>query len=696
MNRKLVVAVIFIMNFGMINAQNNPLLGEFNTPHQTAPFNEIKSSDFIPAFQESIKQGEADIEMITSNMGKPTFENTIVALDRSGRLLNRTAGIFFNLMSSETNADLQQIAQEVSPLLTKFQNDITLNPTLFERVNYLYYNRVNLNLSAEQKTLLENTYFNFLRQGASLSDDQKDRFREISTELSKLSLEFDQNVLKETNSYELLITDKTELAGLPESVLEAAAGLAKSKDKKGWLFDLNMPSYLPFMKYADNRELRKEMYIASGSKAFKGNDYDNQYNVERITTLRLEMAQLLGYKNYAVYALERSMAMNPANVYKLLDDLYEASFNKANQEKAEVLAFAEKLGFTGEIMPWDWTYYSEKLKVEKFDLNDEMLKPYFELNRVVDGVFGLATELYGINFKKNTEIQVYNKEVVPYEVFDADGTFLAVLYTDFHPREGKQGGAWMNDFKGQWKEKGVDSRPHTTIVMNFTRPTETKPALLTFSEVETLMHEFGHALHGMLSNSTYSGLSGTNVYRDFVELPSQIMENWAVEKAFLDRFAVNYKTKEKIPAALVQKIIDAQNYLAGYLSIRQLSFAYLDMAWHTLEKPYEGSVKEFEENAWAKTRIFPIIPEVCMSTQFGHLFAGGYAAGYYSYKWAEVLDADAFSVFKEKGLFNKEVAKSFRENILEKGGTEHPMILYKRFRGQEPTVDALLKRSGLK
>jgi peptidyl-dipeptidase Dcp len=696
MKNKLITVAILLMNFGMINAQNNPLLGEFKTPHQTAPFNEIKNEHFIPAFQECIKLGEAEIAAIIANTSAPTFENTIVALENTGRLLSRTAGVFFNLMSSETNEDLQKIAQEVSPMLTKFQNDITLNPALFEKVKAVYAQKDKLKLNAEQQMLLENSYSNFIRQGANLTDVQKDKFREISTELSKLSLTFNENVLKETNSYELLITDKNKLSGLPEGVLEAAAGLAKSKNKEGWLFTLNMPSYLPFMKYADNRELRKELNIAYGSKAFKGNEFDNQENVRKLAALRLEMAKLLGYKNYADYALERRMAMNQEGVYKLLDDLYEASFNKAIQEKAEVQAFAQKSGFDGEIMPWDWTYYSEKLKVEKFDLNDEMLKPYFELGKVVDGVFGLATELYGITFKVNKSIPVYNEEVIPYEVFDADGKFLSVLYTDFHPRDGKQGGAWMNDFKGQWKDNGVDSRPHITIVMNFTRPTETKPALLTFDEVETLMHEFGHALHGMLANSTYSSLSGTSVYRDFVELPSQIMENWAVEKDFLDRFAVHYKTGEKIPAELVRKIVDSQNYLAGYLSIRQLSFGYLDMAWHTLDLPFDGNVKDFEENAWAKTRIFPVIPEVCMSTQFGHLFAGGYAAGYYSYKWAEVLDADAFSLFKEKGLFNREVAKSFRENILEKGGTEHPMILYKRFRGHEPSVDALLERSGLK
>jgi peptidyl-dipeptidase Dcp len=692
---KKVLVVIFIMIFGMVKAQDNPLLIDFNTPHGTAPFNSIKNEHFLPAFKEAIKQGEAEIEEIRSNEETPTFENTVVAMDNAGRLLTQTAGVFFNLLSSETNDELQKIAQEVSPLLTKFQNDISLDPVLFEKVKTVYSQKDKLDLTVEQQTLLENSYVGFVRKGANLSDSDKEKFREISTEMSKLSLEFGENVLKETNAYELLITDINQLAGLPDGTLEAAAGKAKAKGKEGWLFDISMPSYLPFMKYADNRELRKELYIAYGSKSFKGNEFDNQENVKRIVELRIEMAKLLGYDNYADYVLERRMAMTPEGVYKLLDDLYEASHKVALEEKAEVEAYARRNGFEEELMPWDWSYYSEKLKVEKFDLNDEMLKPYFELENVVGGVFGLATELFGITFKENKNIQVYNEEVTPYEVFDADGKFLSVLYTDFHPRAGKRGGAWMNDFKGQWKVDGVDSRPHITIVMNFTRPTETKPALLTFNEVETFMHEFGHALHGMLANSTYSSLSGTNVYRDFVELPSQIMENWAVEKEFLDRFAKHYKTGEAIPEELVEKIVASQNYQAGYLSIRQISFGNLDMAWHTLEKPYTGNVKDFEEKAWEKTQIFPSIDEVCMSTQFGHLFAGGYAAGYYGYKWAEVLDADAFSVFKEKGLFNKTVAQSFRENILEKGGTEHPMVLYKRFRGQEPTVDALLERSGL-
>ncbi len=680
----------------MVNAQSNPLLGEFKTPHETAPFGKIENEHFLPAFKDAIKEGETEVQAVVENTDFPTFENTVAALERSGRLLSRTAGIFFNLVSAETSDELQQLAQEVSPMLTKFQNDITLNPVLFERIKTVYNKRETLELTPEQQTLLEKTYIDFVRKGANLSEDDKQKFREISTELSKLNLKFGENVLKETNKYELHITDKSKLAGLPDSELEAAAQKAKSKDKEGWVFDLTMPGYLPFMKYAGNRDLRRELFMAYMSKSYKGDELDNQENIRKMVNLRLEMANLLGYNTYADYALERRMAMNAGGVYKLLDDLYEASYNMALKEKQEVLDYARKNGFNDEIMQWDWSYYSEKLKVEKFDLNDEMLKPYFELRNVIDGVFGLATELFGITFRENKEIPVYHEEVIPYEVYDKDGTFLSVLYADFHPRPGKQGGAWMNEFKGQWKEDGKNSRPHITIVMNFTRPTETKPALLTFNEVETFMHEFGHALHGMLANATYSGLSGTNVYRDFVELPSQIMENWAVEKEFLDRFAKHYETGEPIPGELVEKIKAAANFQAGYLSVRQLSFGLLDMAWHTQKKPFGGDVKQFEEEAWKKTRIFPVIDQVAMSTQFGHLFAGGYAAGYYSYKWAEVLDADAFSLFKEKGLFNKEVAQSFRENILEKGGTEHPMVLYKRFRGQEPTVDALLERSGMK
>ena len=688
--------MLLFMNTEILLAQNNPLLQPFTAPHETAPFHLIQNEHFLPALKTAMEQGRAEIDAITDNPQAPSFENTIEVLDRSGRLLNRVAGVFFNLLGSETNDQLQQIAQEVSPLLTQYRNDITLNAALFKRVKSVYDNRGKLKLTPEQKMLLEEIYTQFVRQGANLSDEQKAKFREISTELSMLSLKFGDNVLKETNQYEKLITDKNLLAGIPESLLEAAAAKAKSRNKEGWMFDISAPVYMAFMKSADNRPLRKELYFAYNSKSFKGDESDNQETVKRITELRLQLANLLGYKTYADYVLERTMAANAPQVYKLLNELYNASAPVAQKEKEEVLTFARTLGFQEELMPWDWSYYAEKLKEKKFDLNDEMLKPYFELNRVIDGVFGLATELYGITFQLNKTIPVYHPDVLPYEVFDRDGKFLSVLYADFHPRAGKRGGAWMNDFKAQWKENGTDSRPHITIVMNFTQPTETKPALLTFYEMETFLHEFGHALHGILANSTYSTLSGTSVYRDFVELPSQIMENWAVEKAFLDRFAVHYQTGEKIPAELVKKIKDSENFLAGYASMRQLSFGFLDMAWHTLEKPYTGAVKEFEEKAWQKTQIFPRIEGVCQSVAFSHLFAGGYAAGYYSYKWAEVLDADAFSLFRQRGIFDKATAESFRRNILEKGGTEHPMELYKRFRGQEPTVDALLERSGMK
>ncbi len=680
----------------MGRAEENPLLRQFTGIHETAPLGQIQNGHYMPAFKKALNNARKEVEGIVKNTEPPTFENTIVGLETSGRLLGRVAGIFFNVLSAETNDRLQKIAQEVSPMLTEFQNDINLNPGLFKKVKTVYDKKNSLGLSVEENTLLENTYIGFVRKGANLNEKDKEKFREISTELSKLALEFGNNVLKETNAYSYLLTDKEKLSGLPEGALEAAAAKAKDKGHEGWMFDISMPSYLPVLKYADNRELRKELFMAYGSKAFKGNGFDNQQNVKKIVGLRLELAKILGFENYAGYILERRMAMGPSGIYKLLEDLYEASFKVAKQEKEGLQKFAGSLGFEGELMPWDASYYSEKLKIKKFDLDDEMLKPYFELNNVIDGVFGLATELYGITFKLNKEIEVYHNEVKPYEVFDADGTFLAVLYADFHPREGKRGGAWMNDFKPQWKENGKDSRPHISIVMNFTQATETKPALLTFDEVNTFLHEFGHALHGIFANSTYQSLSGTNVYRDFVELPSQLMENWAVEKEFLDKFARHYKTGEAIPCELVEKIKASENFMEGSACLRQLSFGFLDMAWHTITEAYAGEVKAFDEKAWKKTQLYPTIDEVCMSTQFGHLFAGGYAAGYYGYKWAEVLDADAFALFKEKGLFNKQVATSFRKNILEKGGTEHPMELYKKFRGQEPTVDALLERSGLK
>lgn len=691
------LGIFLISACSMEKKPENPFFGQFNTPHEAAPFQLISETDYLPAFEEAIKQGKAEVQEIIDSKEEPTFENTIEALERSGQLMSKVAGVFYNLLSAETSDSLQDIAQKVSPLLTNFENDINLNPALFTKVKAVYDKKAQLDLTVEQHTLLENTYVGFTRSGANLSEADKEKFREISTELSKLTLDFGNNVLAETNAYELYITDKGQLSGLNDDILEAAVAKAKSKDKEeGWLFDLSMPSYLPFMKNAENRALRQEIYMAYMSKGAKENENNNNEVLKRIVELRLELANLMGYESYADFVLTRRMAKTPAGVYQLLDDLYDASMKMAREELVELNNFAKKNGFDGEtVQPWDFAFYSEKLKSEKYSLNDEMLKPYFELSNVINGVFGLATDLYGITFVENADIPVYNEEVTAYDVFDTDGSFLSVLYTDFHPRDSKRGGAWMNSVKDQYIKDDQNSRPHIIIVMNFTKPTETKPALLTFNEVETFLHEFGHALHGMLANSEYSSISGTSVYRDFVELPSQLMENWAVEKEFLDKFAMHYETGEKIPAELVTKIVKAKNFQSGYLSVRQLSFGYLDMAWHSTKTPITGNVEDFEEQAWAKTQLFENVPGAVMSTQFSHLFAGGYAAGYYGYKWAEVLDADAFSMFQQNGLFDKKTATSFRKNILEKGGSEDPMELYVRFRGQKPTSEALLKRSGM-
>lgn len=674
----------------------NPLLvSEFNTPHQTAPFNDIKLDHFKPAFIEAMQQGRAEIEAIKNNTQKPTFENTIEALEFSGMLLSRTSGIFFNLLGTENNAEIQQLAQELSPLLTAYSNDISLDEVLFDRVNNVYLQKDSLTLTPEQEMLLKKTYLGFVRNGAKLDSVQKQQLRTINEELSQLKLTFGNNVLAETNAYTKLITDSSLLAGIPENTLALLKSNAAADGKEGWLIDISMPVYMAVMKYADNRELRKEIFLAYGSKGVKDNANNNEDIVKRMVELRLQRSNLLGYDSYADYVLTERMAENAENVTRFIDKLYEASLPAAEREIEAVKKKAAAEGLEGDFMPWDWSYYSEKLQTELFDLNDEMMKPYFKLENVINGVFGLATDLYGITFVPGANIQVYHPEVKAYEVFDNDGTFLAVLYTDFHPRKSKRGGAWMNEFKGQWVRKGVDSRPHITIVMNFTPSTEQEPSLLTFNEVETFLHEFGHALHGMMAKSNYGSLSGTNVYRDFVELPSQIMENWGTQKEFLDRFAFHYQTGEKIPGVLVEKIKAAANFNAGYFSLRQLGFADLDMAWHTLKEPYTGDVRTFEKNAIQRTTLLPSVPDNCLSTAFGHLFSGGYAAGYYSYKWAEVLDADAFAMFEEQGLYNRNLAESFRTNILEKGGTEHPMVLYKKFRGAEPTVDALLKRSGL-
>lgn len=680
-----------------INVQaQNPLLGEFNTLHGTAPFDEIKTEHYEPAILEGIRQNQAEIEAICNNPEKPTFENTIVSMERSGKLLNRATSLFFNLLEADTNDQMQEVASRIMPALTEHGNNINLNEKLFERMKYVYEHRNEENLTSEDQKLLEDTYKGFARSGANLSKEDKETYRNLANKMSTLGLQFSQNVLKATNDFELLITDPKQVEGMPETILEAAKQTAKEKGKEGWMFTLSAPSYGPFMTYCPVRELRQQMNIASGSKTAKDNAYNNFEIVREIVNTKMAIAQLLGYKDYASYSLERRMAENSEAVYQLLNQLLDAYKPTALKEVADVEAFAQKTkGKDFKLMPWDWSYYSEKLKDSRYNVNAEMLRPYFQIDNVINGVFGLATKLYGITFKENKNIQVYHPDVKAYEVFDKDGSYLAVLYADFYPRESKRAGAWMTEFKGQWKENGKDSRPHISIVMNFTKPTADKPALLTFDELETFLHEFGHSLHGMFANSTYGSLSGTSVYRDFVELPSQFMENFAIEKDFLHTFARHYQTNELIPDELIQRIIDASNFNCAYGCLRQLSFGFLDMAWYTLNKPFEGNVIDFENKAWAPALVLPIVEGNCMSTQFSHIFSGGYSAGYYSYKWAEVLDADAFSLFKEKGIFNREIAEKFRRELLQRGGTVHPMTLYINFRGQKPNIDALLRRNGI-
>ena len=677
----------------------NPFFETYTTPHNTIPFDKIKTGDYMPAIQQGISLQNAEIDSIIHNTETPTFENTILAYEKSGELLHHVSTVFGNLLSAETNDDLQELAKEIMPIMSEHENNISLNEELFARIKCVYENQASENLNQEQTKLLDDIYKGFVRNGANLQGEDKEKYRNLCTELSLQTLQFSENNLKETNEYQLVLTEESQLSGLPESAIEAAAETAKEKGVEGWVFTLQAPSFGPFMTYADNRDLRRELYMAYNTKCTHDNAYNNLDIVKRIVNIHTEIAQLLGFDNFAEYNLQERMAQSSDAVYKLLNQLLDAYSPTARQEYEEVQALArQKQGEDFVLMPWDWGYYSHKLKDQKFNIDDEILRPYFELSKVIEGVFGLATRLYGITFKKNPEIPVYHKDVDAYEVFDKDGTFLAVFYTDFHPRAGKRSGAWMTSYKGQWinEKTGENSRPHISIVMNFTKPTQDKPALLTFSEVETFLHEFGHSLHGMFANSTYESLSGTNVYWDFVELPSQFMENFAIEKDFLHTFARHYQTGELIPDELVQRIVDSSNFNAAYACLRQVSFGLLDMAWYTRNTPFDGDVKAYEKKAWEKTQILPSIEETCMSTQFSHIFAGGYSAGYYSYKWAEVLDADAFSLFKQKGIFNPEVATSFRENILSKGGTEHPMTLYMRFRGQEPTIDALLIRNGIK
>jgi len=675
----------------------NPFFQSYDTLHGVVPFDKVKIEHFLPAVTEGIKQQQAEIEAITANTDAPTFNNTLVPYEKSGKLLERATTVFENLLSAETSDKMQELAKTLMPMLSEHSSNIVLNEALFARIKTVYEHRDQENLSTEEQQLLKEVYEGFARSGANLKGDDKETFRKLTSQISMLSLQFNENLLKETNAYQLHITDKSQLAGLPDSRLEAASEAAHEKGLEGWVFTLHAPSFGPFMMYADDRELRRQMYMAYNTKCAHDNDANNTEIVKQLVNLRLQLAKLLGFKTFADYKLVHRMAENAGNVFHLLEQLLEAYMPTAQNELSAVEAIAKELqGADFELMPWDWAYYSHKLKERIFQFDSEQLRPYFELSNVIKGIFGLATKLYGITFKENTEIPVYHPDVKAYEVYDKDGTYLAVLYTDFHPRSSKQGGAWMTSYKGQWKENGVNSRPHVSLVMNFSKPTKEKPALLTFGEVETFLHEFGHSLHQIFANTTFQSLSGTNVYWDFVEMPSQFMENFATQKEFLHTFAYHYQTGELIPDDLVQRIIDSSNFNVAYGCIRQVSFGLLDMAWHTRTETFEGDVMDYEREAMKKTQILPRIEGTSMSVQFSHIFAGGYAAGYYSYKWAEVLDADAFSAFKEKGIFNQDVASSFRENILSRGGTEHPMTLYKRFRGKEPSIDALLIRNGIK
>lgn len=674
----------------------NPLVKEWNTPFQTPPFNSIKTEHYKPAMLYAIEQAKQEVNAIIVNRARPDFENTIVALERAGGLLNRISGVFFNINECMTSDQLQQIYMEIIPDLTAYGNDVSMNPLLFAKVKEVYDQRDDIALTTEQRMLLEKTYKSFIRSGALLEGAAKEEYRKVSEELSMLTNQYQMNVLAEQNAFFLNITNKKDLAGLPDYVIAAAREEAKARKQKGWTFTLQYPSFSPFMQYADNRDLREKMWRASAFEANNNNDKDNKEIARKIANLRLRMAQLLGYSSYAEYALEERMAQNPQTVNKFINDLFEASMPFAEKEVKEVQDYANAHGFVGQIQRWDFSYWSEKLKNDKYAMDPNMFKPYFKLENVKKGVFDLADRLYNIEFRENNQIEKYHPDVTVYEVYDkADGKFLAVLYMDFFPRESKRSGAWMTAFREQYiDENGNDVRPLIQLVCNFTKPTSKEPSLLTFDEVNTFLHEFGHCLHGIFASGTYQSISGTSVYRDFVELPSQIMENFATEKEFLDMFAVHYKTGEKIPQELIDKLIASQRYLAGYMSVRQLSFGMIDMTWHTITSPYTGDVIAMEKNAIAKTELMPVVENSVMTTSFGHIFAGGYAAGYYGYKWAEVLDADAFAAFKEKGIFNREVSTSFRKNILSQGGKKHPMELYKAFRGHEPTNEALLRRCG--
>ena len=677
----------------------NPFFQKYNTPHETAPFSEIKLEDFEPAFLEGIKREDEQIDWIINNPEPPTFDNTILTPDLDEDyydLLGKVSSVFYNLLSAETNDEMDELSEKMQPLLTKHENDVSLNPKLFERIKAVYENH--RELTPEEQTLLDKTYKGFVRSGALLSEEDKEKLRKMSEEASMLSLKFSQNLLKENKAFTLHITDENDLDGLPDSQREAAREAAKERDMDGWVITLDGPSYGPFMQFSKKRELREKLYMAYNTKCIHDNDTNNLEICKRLINLRREMAQLLGAETYADFVLQKRMASNKENVYKLLNDLIAAYKPTAMKEREEVIALAKRMeGEDFKLMPWDGAYYSHELQLEKYNFDSEMLRPYLELSNVIKGVFGLANRLYGITFKENKDIQVYHPDVKAYEVFDKDGSYLAVFYADFHPRKGKQGGAWMTDYQGQYINlKGENIRPHVSVVMNLSKPTAEKPALLTLGEVETFLHEFGHSLHGMFANTRFESLSGTNVWWDFVELPSQFMENYAIEKEFLNTFAFHYQTGEPMPDELIQRVIDSRNFGVAGGCLRQVSFGLLDMAYYTQKEEFTADIIPFEKEAWKDAIIGKQLPNTCMTVQFSHIMAGGYSAGYYSYKWAEVLDADAFAVFKREGIFNRETAQRFRDCILSKGGTEHPMTLYKRFRGGEPTIDALLERNGIK
>ena len=694
-----------------MSEHKNPFLEPYNTPHDTVPFDRIRLEDYEEAFMEGIRRDNEQIEKTINNPEKPTFDNTIIYTEEDEGyydLLSRVSTVFFNLLSAETNDEMDALAQKMQPILTQHANDVRLNPRLFERIRQVHLHH--RKLTAEEKMLLDNCYEGFVRSGALLDEKGKEQLRQLTEEASMLSLQFSQNLLKENKAFTLHITDEAQLEGLPETAREAAALTAKEMGQQGWVFTLDMPSYLPFMTYSTQRELRKQLYMAHNTVCTHDNEENNLAICKRLINLRREIAQLLGYKTYADYVLKRRMASNTRNVYKLLDDLIDAYKPTAVKEREELKrTLPRPIQKEGGMKPWDSAFYTHQLQMKKYNLDQEMLRPYFELKNVIKGVFGLANKLYGITFKENKDIPVYHPDVKAYEVFDKNGEYLAVFYADFHPRKGKQGGAWMTEYQGQHieirneklemrngKERPLNVRPHVSVVMNLTKPTEEKPALLTLGEVETFLHEFGHSLHGMFANTRFESLSGTNVWWDFVELPSQFMENYAIEKEFLRTFAFHYQTGEPLPDELIQRIVKSRNFMAATACLRQVSLGLLDMAYYTQRKEFDADIIPFEKKAWKKAILGEQLKDTCMTVQFSHIMAGGYAAGYYSYKWAEVLDADAFSVFKKNGIFDQQTAQRFRDEVLSKGGTEHPMTLYKRFRGGEPTIDALLKRNGIK